>query len=290
MDPCLLRIMLPAELKFNKHLSKRDDFLSQKFTTKGGLTMFEQIVEFIKELLGLPVKEVNAFETYAFGKYPQTANGEPQSIEWYILERDHNNQRTLLLSKYLLDNGVFDTPTIPVGKDCDCDVFSTDTSDRTAIWNSSTIRSWLNGYEPRFNSFSKDFTHDNFIQKAFTKQEQDLILPVDTTIEDGPKARCEDRIFFLSMEEAAKYFPNRRSRIGRATPYAEQQRVNIEHGAAWWWLRSPGQDVTRTVCVDPNGNIFPMGSVTGLGQVGIRPAIWLKGIVGNKPSQTMNAE
>lgn len=42
-------------------------------------------------------------------------------------------------------------------------------------WQTCTLRSWLNGYGSDANSCEKSYIDDNFLNKAFTTDEQELI-------------------------------------------------------------------------------------------------------------------
>ena len=82
-----------------------------------------------------PFKGANVGDMVKFGRYPQTAAGDVQDIEWRVLAV--KNGRVLAISRYGLDARRFD--------------------DDSNVWNSSEIRGWLNGefYNSSFNNAEK---------------------------------------------------------------------------------------------------------------------------------------
>ena len=48
--------------------------------------------------------------------------------------------------------------------------------ERNVTWYDSTIRSWLNCYGKKENMSGKDYKYNNFINDAFSKEEQDSML------------------------------------------------------------------------------------------------------------------
>ena len=77
-----------------------------------------------------------------FGKYPQTANGDIQPIEWLVLAKEEN--KMLVISKYALDCKRFDGSS--------------------NNWKNSEIRQWAN---------------NDFYNKAFDDKEKKYINPFD---------------------------------------------------------------------------------------------------------------
>lgn len=93
----------------------------------------------------------------SFGHYPQTADGTDSTpIEWIVLRKE--GSKALLLSRYALDSVYFESPNVMH-------------SDGLR-WENSKVRRWLN---------------DEFLHKAFTKEEQNAILKtnVDNSVGQG---------------------------------------------------------------------------------------------------------
>ena len=191
-----------------------------------------------------------------FGTYEQDGdidNGV-EDIEWIVL--DLEGDKALLLSKYSLEMKEYDEEL------------------ENNTWEKSTIRSWLNS---------------NFIEEAFTAEEQAAILKteVDNSQEEGCSKdgtnggnNTEDQVFLLSYKEAFEdYFTRDKERICIPTAYTLQQGADeyvTDNGACDWWLRSPGP--LRSPF--PYGtNVSERGSLgswnIGSGGICVRPALWI---------------
>ena len=223
-------------------------------------------------------KEVDDFETIEFGKYQQSYNPEKndwseEPIEWIILEKDSENKKALILSKYILD-------VRPI---------TYKSEEKNTTWENSNIRSWLN---------------DKFYNSAFTDEEKSRIKEVQIINEDNDDYMTlggrdtTDKIFLLSIGEARKYFSNGdnlgnkdqlvRAGATKGTQYAEHRRLGKipkdKQGEYEEWmlensaynLRSPGAMQDRTAAVGPNAIISTSGNVgTGLNRKGVRVAMWI---------------
>ena len=82
-----------------------------------------------------PFKGANVGDMVKFGRYPQTADGGVEDIEWQVLSVEGG--KVLAISRYGLDAKPFD--------------------DDSNDWENSEIRDWLNGefYEDSFNDDEK---------------------------------------------------------------------------------------------------------------------------------------
>ena len=100
--------------------------------------------------------------------------------------------------------------------------------------------------------------------------------------EEGQGAISDD-VFFLSIEEAEKYFSSDDDRTCYPTEYAKQRGVttDVDDGACAWWLRSPGEG-GRSRAADVlycPGEVYAYGdtvnySIEGKGGTA-RPAVWV---------------
>ncbi len=153
--------------------------------------------------------------------------------------------------------------------DCnlDCQPYNTTRTDVT--WETSTLRSWLNGYNAGYNANGIDYSSNNFIDKAFTSAEQNAINQV-TIVNDDSAYKVEggndtkDKIFLLSIEEVTNsdygfsygsyIYDNVRYR--KNTAYAKEKGAWTHNddadeyyakcnGNGRWWLRTPGADASR---------------------------------------------
>ena len=224
-------------------------------------------------------KEISDFESIQFGKYKQSYNSEKNDwnedpIEWIVLEKDSENKRTLIISKYILD-------VRPI---------TYKSEEKNTTWENSNVRAWLN---------------DEFYNSAFLEEEKNKIKEVKLVNEDnddymtlGGKDTM-DKVFLLSISEARKYFSNGdnlgnkdqlvRAGAAKGTQYAEHRRLgkipnNKQDEYEEWMLensaynlRSPGGAQDRTAAVGPNAIISTSGFVgTGLNRRGVRPAMWIE--------------
>lgn len=183
------------------------------------------------------------------GSYEQdndTSNGK-ENIEWLVLARE--GDKLLLISRYALDNQPYNT------------------SDTGVTWENCSLRTWLNG---------------TFINNAFSSDEKELIQSTTVTADKNPSYSTSpgnnttDNVFLLSIAEVNKFFSSNSARQCQATVYAMAQGVSAYyHAICHWWLRSPGLDSDRAVCVGGDGSlILPGPSVTNAYNA-VRPALWI---------------
>ena len=200
-----------------------------------------------------PWKTVGSYVT--FGTYPQTKAGtDATPIEWLVLDVQGN--KSLLISRYALD----------------CQPYNTEFKDIT--WEQCTLRTWLNS---------------EFVSKAFSADEQKAIFisRVDNSNSQGYSGydtsggnNTQDKVFLLSYSEAWKYFADDASRKCAPTDYAVAQGGYTSSSArvdgkatSRWWLRSPGINQIRAVCVYGGGSRFD-DYVSNTNTV-VRPAFWI---------------
>ena len=223
-----------------------------------------------------------------FGSYEQDndlTNGK-EPITWRVLDYDSQKRIALVLSEKALDTRAFNE-----------DNSSGCTYDR------STIRSWMNGYDKAQNDLKKDFTTNNFIDTAFTPEEQDRIAKTLVVPDKNPKAdenpeynyvtgyMTEDKIFLLSITEVNKYLTTSSDKQADTTRYAvkkgarvvssvshndtENGTCNDPHCWALWWLRTNGQYTTYKTYVY-NSTISVNGNFLAISHMSVRPALWVK--------------
>lgn len=206
--------------------------------------------------------------TYHYFKY------EP--IKWRVLHTDGN--QALLLSDMALDNQRYHR------------------EEQSVTWETSTIRSWLNGYGADSNQLSVDYTGNNFIDKAFTAAEQGAIA--SSAVENADNITCgteggsntADKIFLLSESEvwntdkAASYgFVTDKdtydeARRSKSSTYAKARGIMSSiitacAGNCDWWLRSPGDSESRTVSVYDEGWVSYCGDYVYFRNYGVRAAL-----------------
>ena len=182
-----------------------------------------------------------------FGHWYKTKDKDKEPIEWYVLDVQDN--MALLISRYGID----------------CQLYNTEGKEVT--WETCSLRKWLNGY---------------FLENAFDKEEQERIALSDVVAERNPVYPkiepgndTKDKVYLLSIEEAARYFPSDEARKCIPTDYAISMNVYVdkENGATVWWLRSSGSRSYFAALVLSGGSVDAYGYFVGYDGVGVRPVL-----------------
>ena len=166
-----------------------------------------------------------------------------EPIKWRVLSTDGN--QALLLSDIALDDQRYHTAS------------------ESVTWETSTLRSWLNGYGAWSNQQSVDYRQKNFLGSAFTASEQAAIISTSLenadNLSDGTEGgnNTTDKIFLLSESnvwntDTAKahgfvkdYNTHDEARRCQSSAYAKAMGMYSRTDTAYagnglWWLRSPG--------------------------------------------------
>ena len=192
-------------------------------------------------------------DTYHYFKY------EP--VKWRVL-KVHGNQ-AFLLSDIALDDQCYNTKY------------------ERMTWETSTIRSWLNGYGASANNPGKDYSNKNFIGSAFSENESSAIVKSSVINNNNSITGTEggnntsDKLFLLSESEiygnsAVSYgfvssgSVNDEARRSKSSTYAKAMGIlsgteDAYKGNCWWWLRSPGFDTRDAADVDNLGHVLQGG-------------------------------
>ncbi len=196
-----------------------------------------------------------------FGRFRQQ-NKDPDSpktpVEWLVLDRTFD--AALIISRQVLDY-------IP------CHHESEDPGrDLTSLENHD-IRKWLNG---------------EFLEETFSEDEKRHIIKTRLVTGKNPQydiswggsGVTEDRVFFLSIEEAERYFKGdifRKCRpVGKALSKGCCHVLRECRGLFCdWWLRSPGGDYGSAAVVTAEGRIAFFG-IPLSAECGLRPAMWVR--------------
>lgn len=204
-----------------------------------------------------------------FGTYQQSSNGSggynTDPIKWRVLS--NSDGKLFLLSDQNLDVKPYNSSSTGI------------------TWEKSTIRSWLNGYEASENNSGTDYSSNNFIDAAFSSDEQVAIADTyvynknNLSYSTSGGENTTDQIFLLSIEEAnnSSYFPNgNNSRKSTNTAYVASYRGMLGAGEAdYWWLRSPGKDDDYAAFVDDGGVVYNNGYIVVHTNTAVRPAFHL---------------
>lgn len=160
-----------------------------------------------------------------------------------------------------------------------------------AKWETSTLRSWLNGYGTEANKGGIDYSGSGFLDTAFTLEEKRAIYTSYVVNDDNPIFDAEggndttDQVYLLSIEEAmtpAYGFilktNQTQTREAKATDYVIGKGESVaasSDGNSTWWLRSPGEDNIRAALVNENGHVGRGGSYVYGANLGVRPVLHL---------------
>ncbi|MDR0615920.1 MAG: DUF6273 domain-containing protein, partial [Synergistaceae bacterium] len=188
-------------------------------------------------------------------------------IEWRVLQKEDG--KLFLLSEKNLDSG------IPYH-----------TADTSVTWETSTIRSWLNGYGANDAGDSAANPYPNsFIDSAFLAKESGAITKAAVTNPDNPEYDTSggdgttDKIFFLSIQEATSAdlgFKDDNARVSVNTDYTATRNSDMfgSSDPDFWWLRSPGPENNRAAIVLHNGIVDYSDRVLDSADA-VRPAFFL---------------
>ncbi|SOB71940.1 consensus disorder prediction [Anaerobutyricum hallii] len=218
------------------------------------------------------------YKTYHYFKY------EP--IKWRVLNRNGND--ALLLADIALDDQEYNTKFEDV------------------TWESSSMRSWLNGYGASVNQPKTDYSRKNFINSAFTSTQRNAIKTTNVVNNNNigygiaGGNNTSDKVFLLSESEVyntdtaasygfvkdySTYDEARRSRcstyayamgIWRYVYEYEDEDDNPKYnGNIWWWLRSPGYNSYDAAVVVYDGWVSRDGYYVDRKNDGVRPALHL---------------
>lgn len=192
--------------------------------------------------------DLNITDRYIeFGSYYLAANNFKMPLRWKILAIEHD--KALIITNMGIDAKSFHNVQSPCN------------------WENSSIRNWLN---------------TEFYNAAFHETEKQLIVESNLRNYKNVVYRTSnggntlDKVFLLSIEEAAKFFPNDESRIVKPTAFARSKGVFVApNGNSWWWLRSSGTTESYAADVDYGGDVDSYGSEKFFGFNCVRPAVWI---------------
>ena len=240
---------------------------------------------------GVKYRRINSEDGFTSGSSLYNYNGsyldssyhyfKYEPIKWRILHTD--GKKAFLLADIVLDNQRYNSNSMSV------------------TWETSTLRSWLNGHDASANEYGTDYSSKNFIDFAFSSEERNAIQKNSVTknsIADGTTTTQNttlDQIFLLSESEV--YSGDETTSYGFSTAsdsYDEAKRSLCSTYAfamgvsrydtkdypdtVNWWIRPlNNKDSSDTSYVNASGVIGSM-SVYGIGpgnKNGVRPALYL---------------
>lgn len=154
--------------------------------------------------------------------------------------------------------------------------------DSETTWETSSIRSWLNGYDAEKNQDRRDYSKNSFSNNAFSIVQQQVIQLTEVKNDDNTKYGTEggndtkDKIFLLSEQEAttADYgfvgeWKSDEARRKRSSTYTKAKgafstEANDRRyaGVCCWWLRTPDDNANEALIVDMTGSVILGNNVT----------------------------
>ena len=233
-----------------------------------------------------PRRDLNGTVTYDcvyFGNYPQSdvTGNTSEPIKWRVLSVT-GNDAFLVADKNLEVNQYHDT-YLPSYK-----------AEPYVLWEDCTLRSWLNGYGSSANYSKRDYTTDNFMDRAFSNAEQQAILTTNLSNQDNPAYGTEggnntsDKIFLLSYEDItnpsygfAEDLEADKARERQNTAYVAAggmlQSGYMEAAGCTdeWYLRSPGASRPFAVNISMDGRVKIKGNFKSSIRDGVCPALHL---------------
>lgn len=174
-------------------------------------------------------------------------------MPWTVIEK--KNGKALVISKYIFDCQAYHNIFYKVR------------------WNDSAICKWLNS---------------DYADRYFTDMEKEIIHPVyidkdDVLYVDKQDDAVENKLFFLSIDEAERYFRTEEDRYARITAFGKRKIMWASFDVyAHWWLRSLSPDRVGATHVRLDGVIQNHGGVimsNGYDEFydhfGVRPAMYI---------------
>lgn len=205
-----------------------------------------------------------------FGNYFQSNGTTKDPVKWRVLS--NAGGQLFLLS------------------DQNLEVFQYHTELENVTWETSTIRSWLNGYDATSNTGGSngiDYTEDNFLDTAFSAKEQTAIAETNVVNDDNDETGADipidagddttDRIFLLSLAEVFNdhYFPE--YYFSTNTAYVAdggKSGTGMSDAGEFdrWWLRSPGNNNSMASFIENTGDEVSDGNPVNNESTAVRPA------------------
>ncbi len=180
-----------------------------------------------------------------------------EPVKWRVLEANGNS--ALVVADVALDDQCYNT------------------SSTSVTWETSSMRSWLNGYGSDSNQSGTDYSSKSFVGTAFDSTERSAIrqqtIANTNNISYGTAAGRDtsDEVFLLSQVEvilqigvkhgfASRFAVADEARRCQTSDFARAMgayRVNYDGtDNCCWWLRSPGCYQNRAIYVDYNGDMY----------------------------------
>ncbi len=226
---------------------------------------------------------ITTWDCIWFGNYWQEDTNEDG-------KSDKNDDKTPIKWRVLSVKG--DDAFLVADKNLDCQKYNDTFTDVT--WETCTLRSWLNGYGAEANVCKKDYSSENFMDYAFTAEDQVAIQTTNVVNNDNlvhgivGGNNTSDQVYLLSINEvtdpaygfSSSTSENAQSRRVFNTDFAEEQGAYTSTAEGYarngiWWLRSPGGKSSYASYVHDQGVVTTYGYIVRNDDRTVRPALHL---------------
>ncbi len=244
-----------------------------------------------KELQNPVINEygITTWDCIYFGHYPQELDENGMFVEspikWRVLSVNGND--AFLMADKNLDAMPYNVMEDDLKFYC--------------LWDTCTLRSWLNGYDASYNKSQVDYTEENFINRAFTAREQEAI-PVTEVVndkeieykhhpEDYDPLDTYDKVYLLDfyevMDPSLGFINSEENVVSRVCLNTAYTASGGSSGSIYmrpentknsWMLRSPGEYSYYVDFITEDGgydDILVDGNMITSTDHGVRPVIHL---------------
>lgn len=138
---------------------------------------------------------------------------------------------------------------------------------RDVSWNTSSLRSWLNGYDGSKNQSKTDYRSHNFLDTAFESNEKNILISTKN-----------DKVTILSEDDLKNNtgygFSNKDRRTCKASAYAQAMGAHLDSfGVCNWWTSANGNSNLTTKYIQQSGEIYTKGYSVAYAGNSVRVAV-----------------
>lgn len=180
-------------------------------------------------------EEATVWSTVKFGTYSDKSSSDDKPISWLVLSLNANE--ALLMAEDGLDAQPYNERQYKFTED---GKYGYDMP-KECTWETSTLRSWLNGYPASYNAEQKDYSYiyTSFYDTAFSDAEKTMILDTPVVNSGITGNGTTDKVYILSKSEfdtasyrlnAMDFYPTQYAK-GKASLYTTQDVTNC------FWIR-----------------------------------------------------
>ncbi len=218
-------------------------------------------------------KQAKIGDTITFGEYRQSLGYDSsdkytflyEDLRWKVIDKTDN--KLLLLSEAGIDAKPFER----------------DWSDNEAVWEDSSLRTWLNTTF-YYSAFSRP--ERKMLLRTYTREENSYFI--DELSNEIYEEAVTDKVFLLSAAEAGKYDVISKAYLFDATDYALSNineyygysRLNQHAIEYYWWLRTTGSTADgyadQPAMVSPKNTIVTESGRLHDPTILVRPVIWVE--------------